>query len=119
MTPDACFRFLSKIRPNDSGCWLWTGATTQSGHGEAWTGVTTETAHRVAWRLFIGPIPQGLCVLHRQECANPACVRPDHTYLGTRFDNARDWKQWGRRPKVWPPSGKRKVLDSGGEAGGQ
>ena len=55
---------------------------------------TIETAHRVAWRLFCGPIPDGLWVLHR--CDVRLCANPSHLYLGTVKENARDLWMRGR-----------------------
>jgi hypothetical protein len=51
--------------------------------------------HRVAWKEWIGPIPDGLCVLHR--CDNPPCFNPDHLFLGTKTDNHEDMVRKGRR----------------------
>lgn len=61
-----------------AGCWIWTGPVHWDGYGVARVGPQMRRqAHRVAWRLAKGPIPAGICVLHR--CDNRRCVRPDNT----------------------------------------
>lgn len=55
-------------------------------------------AHRYSYELESGPVPDGFLVLHR--CDNSLCVRPDHLYLGTQFDNMRDMKRRGRERKA-------------------
>lgn len=89
-------RFWSKVALTES-CWLWTGATTPFGHGTIWLGSSGEGrgyAHRVSWELAHGPIPVDVCVLH--HCDTPACVRPEHLFLGTQADNMRDMASKGR-----------------------
>jgi hypothetical protein len=51
-------------------------------------------APRVAWVLTNGEIPAGAWVLH--SCDNPACVKPEHLFLGDHRDNMRDMAAKGR-----------------------
>lgn len=43
--------------------------------------------------MFVGPIPEGMLVLH--SCDNPRCVNPVHLRVGTVSDNASDREQRG------------------------
>src|SRR5262245_56294238 len=79
-------RFWSKVQKTET-CWLWTGAKTR-GYGAINIDHHAVLAHRVSYELHIGPIPDGLYVLHR--CDVHACVRPDHLFLGTHLDNIQD-----------------------------
>ena len=85
-------RFWSKVTVGD-GCWLWTGATNHAGYGLFHLNGRAMLAHRVSYALADGAMP-AVCVLHR--CDTPACIRPDHLFLGTRADNNRDRDQKGR-----------------------
>lgn len=87
--------------PN-SGCWLWIGCCDHVGYGhfKMGTGCSPSKAHRVVWELYCGPIPRGLCVLHK--CDMPPCVNPEHLFLGTHADNAADR---GRKHREFHPAG--------------
>jgi hypothetical protein len=81
--------------PDENGCVLFTG--TISIHGYGYITYHKEErmfAHRAAWISRNGPIPCGLCVLHR--CDVRACINPDHLFLGTHADNTRDMLDKGR-----------------------
>jgi len=88
-------RFEDKYIPEPmSGCWIWTARVSPAGYGQASYKRKSTFAHRLAWTLFRGPIPEGLCVLHK--CDNPPCVNPEHLFIGTQIENIRDCVAKGR-----------------------
>lgn len=91
---DLATKFWLRVQKTD-GCWLWTRRG-QDGYGVITIGTKSRflRAHRISWELHYGAIPDGLGVLH--HCDNPPCVRPDHLFLGTALDNARDRESKGR-----------------------
>ncbi len=108
-------RFIPKVSIQDQGCWLWRGSTCRQGYGMLRikpSGKAYCYTHRLSWEFFRGEIPANLCVLH--HCDVPACVNPNHLFLGTQADNNRDRaaKGRGRKSKFGLPSGVR-LLPSG------
>ena len=76
-------------------CFEWQGARTNKGYGQVRNAGKRVYVHRLVWSLVNGPIPDGLHVLHR--CDNPPCVNPEHLWVGTNLDNARDCAEKGRQ----------------------
>jgi len=75
-------------------CREWLGAKNNWGYGRLmWKG-RARLAHRLAHIEYIGPIPEGLDVLH--SCDNPGCISHEHLFLGTNADNAADMVFKGR-----------------------
>lgn len=95
---DDVSRFWEKVFKTET-CWLWTGWR-HKGYGVISINQDPVRAHRFSWELHNGPIPVGdveICVLH--HCDNPTCVRPDHLFLGTDADNAKDCIEKGRNSR--------------------
>lgn len=88
-------RFEEKVEMiPECGCWIWTSSTHYKGYACFWYKSKNEKGHRVAWEIYNGPIPHGKHVLHR--CDTPACVNPNHLFLGDNFINQQDCAAKGR-----------------------
>ncbi len=95
MASDMNERFLRNVIPEpNSGCWLWDGLANSRGYGRIGVNGQDQRAHRVSYEMHCGPIPDGHMVCHR--CDVPACVNPDHLFLGSAADNHSDMRRKGR-----------------------
>jgi len=94
--PARKIRERTKVDPR-TGCWEWQGHRNSQGYGTGKFPGGSILAHRQAYMTFVGPVAQGLCVLHR--CDNPACCNPEHLFLGTRDQNMADRN--GKLRQAW------------------
>ena len=81
---------------NGEGCWICTSHSTCRGYpvvnrdGRRWK------IHRLMYEIHIGPIPEGMLVLHK--CDNKLCINPYHLKIGTHTDNLEDRKRQNTYP---------------------
>lgn len=91
-------RFWSKV-DKSGDCWEWIACKTKAGYGQYSVNGSREYTHRLSWEYKYGPITSGIFVCHK--CDNPACINPEHLFLGTQKDNMGDCHAKGRGSK--PP----------------
>lgn len=99
-------RFWAKVNKIEGGCWEWTAYKMRQGYGVLILGSRTdgsrrtELAHRVSYTLAYGDFPEDQVICH--SCDNPACVRPQHLFIGSQADNMLDMREKGRSTKGRP-----------------
>lgn len=80
--------------PN-SGCWLWFGCAHEGGYSRMMIEGHLRPVHRYIFERCHGcELPSDLFVCHR--CDTPACINPDHLFVGTQLDNLADSVSKGR-----------------------
>jgi len=99
--PKICFE-NKYIVDKKTGCWNWIASKTIEGYGLFRFMNRMVRSHRFSWELYNGKIPLGKLVCH--SCDNTSCVNPEHLWLGTDKDNAKDKVKKNRQ---WRPTGKK------------
>lgn len=95
MTLTEAFRWVMPEEPPEDGApWLWRGSIDEKGYGTVRHGGRNHFAHRVAYELFVGPIPDGLLIRHKDD--TPLNINPNNLEPGTLLDNVCDRVERGR-----------------------
>jgi hypothetical protein len=81
--------FVEEAGPLETKCWIWQGTMDGSnGYGRVKYRGSPYGAHRLAYRNLVGPFDEEMLICH--HCDVPACIRPEHLYVGTQKENVND-----------------------------
>lgn len=113
-------RFMGFVFPEPmSGCWLWAGPGYEDKRYGRFkplfcTNNKSILAHRASVELFRGPFPRKAFVCH--HCDTPACVNPDHLYVGDHASNMADMARRKRSFASTQPERARKIAKRLGDS---
>jgi hypothetical protein len=91
---DYLARLKSRLKVMPNGCWEIQTFRHVEGYGAMSYRGTLYRSHKLMYMLAVGPVPAGMCVMHK--CDNAPCCNPDHLKLGTRAENNKDMHAKGR-----------------------
>ena len=86
--------FMPDGPPKAGVQWLWTGPKDGNGYGLFVHNGERHYAHRAAYELFVGEIPDGLIIRHKNDI--PLDVNPHNLETGTLAENRQDCVDRGR-----------------------
>jgi hypothetical protein len=88
--------FISHMQDfiDEETCWIFIGATSKDGYCSFKCGREYFKSHRFSYEYYVGPIPEGLLIMH--SCDTPNCCNPFHLSPGTNAQNSADRKNKNR-----------------------
>lgn len=93
---------VESIKYSTAGCWIWQRHKDTKGYGTLGRHRKIWKAHRISYFMFHADASldvltnKTLFVCHK--CDKPACINPEHLFLGTSRDNVYDSIKKGRWP---------------------
>lgn len=89
-------RLLQGSKTVGSGCREWMFSKTEHGYGRMSYRGKVRRTHRLAAHVWLDLDLDDEKVKVCHGCDNPACINPEHIYLGTQKTNVRDMRDRGR-----------------------
>jgi len=86
---------LNKYVKIINGRWIWNAYRDKNGYGTISYKCKTIKAHRAVYQEYIGKIPEGMFVCHKNDI--PYDITPSNLFLGTCQDNCNDMIKKGRK----------------------
>ena len=90
----AVMKLFNGAYEKENGCIITTRYLNEKGYPRMRVRTKKRYMSHVIYERYIGAVPEGMCMLHK--CDTPACINPQHLFIGTKADNNYDMVAKGR-----------------------